>query len=92
MGFASALVTDTEHCYQCQSPYVDRHHCVPGIGRQASEKYKFVVPLCRFHHQGIHDGEEPELDMHLKQLSQRYYELHIGCRDEFIKEFGRSYL
>lgn len=33
-----------------------------------------------------------DIDTHLKQKAQEYYEENIGTRDDFIREFGRSYL
>ena len=36
--------------------------------------------------------ENAGIDKMLKQMAQRYYESHYGSRDEFVKEFGRSYL
>jgi hypothetical protein len=33
-----------------------------------------------------------ELDLKLKEMAQRYYEENYGTREDFIKEFGKSYL
>lgn len=33
-----------------------------------------------------------DIDTHLKRKAQEYYEENIGTRDDFIREFGRSYL
>lgn len=33
-----------------------------------------------------------EFDEHLKRQAQEYYEAHIGSRQQFIAEFGKSYL
>lgn len=33
-----------------------------------------------------------DIDDHLKRKAQKYYEEHIGTRDDFIREFGKSYL
>jgi hypothetical protein len=33
-----------------------------------------------------------EFDEHLKRQAQEYYEAHIGTREQFIAEFGKSYL
>lgn len=33
-----------------------------------------------------------DIDEHLKLKAQKYYEEHIGTRDDFIREFGKSYL
>ena len=52
-----------------------------------------MVYLCVEHHTGntgVHHNRE--LDLRLKRSCQRYYEKRIGMREEFIKEFRRSYL
>lgn len=33
-----------------------------------------------------------DIDEQLKRKAQKYYEEHIGTRDDFIREFGKSYL
>jgi hypothetical protein len=33
-----------------------------------------------------------QIDDHLKQMAQEYYENHYGSRESFIRTFGRSYL
>lgn len=33
-----------------------------------------------------------EFDESLKRRAQEYYEAHIGTREQFIAEFGKSYL
>ena len=33
-----------------------------------------------------------QFDEHLKRQAQEYYEAHIGTREQFIAEFGKSYL
>lgn len=33
-----------------------------------------------------------EFDESLKRQAQEYYEAHIGSRQQFIAEFGKSYL
>jgi len=38
----------------------------------------------------VHNNRE--MDLVLKQQAQKYYEEHIGTREQFIKEIGRNYL
>lgn len=71
---------------------MDVHHIFHGIGRKAADKYGYIAPLCRVHHSSLHDGKEQETDKILKQLAQWHFEENIGSREEFIQEFGRSYL
>ena len=40
--------------------------------------------------EGVHFNKE--LDTHLKEFAQEYYEEHYGTREDFRREFGKSYL
>ena len=82
-----------EYCVVCGSPYVERHHIFPGSSRRASDKFGYIVPLCRFHHtgdKGIHF--DPKMALWWKETAQAHFERHVGSREEFIRNFGRSYL
>ena len=91
----SIIVTDTEHCLICGAPYPEEHHCLYGTAnRPIAEKYHLTVPLCNKHHTG--SGESPHrnrvVDLCIKVLAQTVYENQIGTREQFRKEFGKSYL
>lgn len=81
-------------CVVCGSPYVQRHHVLYGTGnRKVSDKYGYVIPLCAEHHiggNGIHRNRG--MALHWMELAQQHYERHKGTRQDFIREFGRSYL
>lgn len=81
-------------CVVCGSPNVERHHVFFGTAnRKISEKHKYVIPLCRMHHtggNGIHRNRG--MDLRWKELAQQHYEKHMGNRQDFIKEFGKSWL
>lgn len=32
------------------------------------------------------------IDLEMKQVAQIFYEVNIGTREDFIREFGKSYL
>lgn len=93
----SILTDDLKHCYVTGSNNVAIHHVFPGTGRRKlCEKYGFIVPLePRLHNmsnESVHNNPNKGLDLQLKQESQRYFEKYFGSRQEFIKEFGKSYL
>lgn len=92
----SVFTDDMDHCIKTGSPYVHRHHIFYGPYRSKSEKYKFVVPLAYYLHEfekgSVHNNPNTGLDLELKQMAQTYYEEHIGTREEFRAEFGRSWL
>lgn len=70
------------------------HHVFYGSGRRkAADKRGYVIPLCMNHHtgaDGIHSNRGRALFW--METAQRHYEMHYGTREDFIKEFGRSYL
>ena len=90
----SMIVEDLEHCLICGSPYVHIHHVFYGTAnRKISDRMGLIVPLCQEHHTGntgVHFNME--LDLKLKRMAQEYFENHYGCREVFIRTFGRSYL
>lgn len=91
-------------CYLCRLFYersntqgLHTHHIYAGgtSGRRnKSDKLGMTVKLCPMHHnassEGVHFNKEN--DLILKQMGQQYYEAHIGTREEFIRDFYKSYL
>ena len=97
MKLFSVLQYDLSTCFVTGSTNVAIHHVFPGNGRRKKcERYGFVVALePRYHnmsHYSVHAVPNEGLDLQLKQLAQKYFEAHYGTRDQFINEFGRSYL
>ena len=94
MKLWSILTDDLEHCIITGSPNVAIHHVFGKSERKLSEKYGFLVPLRPDWHNmtpySVH--MDREFDISLKRQAQQYYELHYGSREQFIKEFGKSYL
>ena len=57
-----------------------------------SEKYGLILPLCMNHHtgaEGVHT--KPEKMLACKQMAQRKFE-EDHTREDWILEFGKSYL
>ena len=92
----SVLTDDMGSCYITHLGVVHIHHVFNGSRKKASEERGFLVPLHPTLHtygpDSVHMKPNQGLDLRLKQECQRYYEEHYGPREEFIKEFGRSYL
>ena len=59
-----------------------------------SDKYGLTVKLCPMHHNASNEGVHfnKENDLIIKRMAQEYYEAHIGTREEFIRDFIKSYL
>ena len=68
------------------------HHIFPGSRRRTSEKYGYLYKLTPMLHQELHDNPNKSIDLWLKQDAQKHFESHYGTREDFIREFGRSYL
>lgn len=84
-----------KECFICGTPMnLEEHHVFMGTSnRKQSEKHGFKVWLCHEHHtgnSGVHFNKE--LDLELKKLAQTYFEGHLGSRDDFRAEFGKSWL
>lgn len=83
-----------KQCYFCRKYGVQEHHIFYGTAnRKKSENRGFKVYLCQEHHtgnSGVHFDKE--LDLQLKKMAQEYYEQEIGSREDFRKEFNKSYL
>lgn len=90
----SVLTDDMDHCMFTGSNQIERHHVYGAYNRKRSEKYGFVAPLRPdLHPNGVHAGpQSKEVDVKLKMMCQEYYENHYGTREQFIKEFGKSYI
>lgn len=91
----TSVFTDNMDCCIFTGSYiVERHHIFGGANRKRSEKYGFVVPLRPdLHPNGVcFDRRNGDIDKELKKMAQTYYESNIGTREQFRKEFGRSWL
>ena len=90
----SVLADDLEHCIITGDSNIAIHHVFNGPNRHLSEKYGFLVPLRPDWHNmtaySIHMDQQ--FDESMKRKAQRYYEEHYGNREDFIREFGKSYL
>ncbi len=81
-------------CYICGTTLdIECHHVFGGAYRKKSEKYGYLRDLCARHHRT--SKHSVHMDMHLnyklRQECQREFE-QTRSREEFIKEFGRSYI
>ena len=80
-------------CIVCRKPATDLHHVFMGSGRRkVSDRFNYVVPLCRKHHDEIHAHPNTGLDLWLKQKYQRQFETEYGSHESFIELFLRSYI
>lgn len=91
-----SVLQDTKESYICGCMNcLEDHHIFFGISKKKhSENRGLKVWLCGGHHrngpQAVHRNRET--DLQLKEMAQTYYEQNIGTRQQFIVEFGKSYL
>ena len=88
----SAFTDDIEHCFVCGRPFPSIHHCMNKYDKKKAEKYGLILPLCVNHHtgaEGVHS--KPEKMLACRQMAQRKFE-EEHTRDEWIREFEKSYL
>lgn len=90
----SVFTDDMDHCYFTGSPCVERHHIFGASNRDRSEKYGYVIPLRPdLHPNGSCAGKDAKkIDKKLKDMAREHYLQNHGTLDEFIQEFGKSFL
>lgn len=77
---------------------VERHHVFHHTSKEHKlcEVYGFIAPLRKdLHPNGVHfrlTEETKKIDGFLRETCQKYYEEHIGTREQFMQEFGKNYL
>ena len=89
-----SIIQNEKFCYVCGTTYqLEEHHIFFGTAnRKQSELHGLKVWLCAEHHRGdsgVHFNKA--LDTELKQMAQAEFE-KTYTREEFIREFGKSYL
>lgn len=95
VGLYSVFTDNMNECIFTGAYNVERHHIFGGSNRDRSTKYGYVVPLRPdLHPNGVHADKRyaKKIDTWLKQQAQQHYEENHGTREEFIKEFGKSWL
>lgn len=86
----------SDGCIICGNPVTETHHVIHGSGRRKkAEKYGYTVKLCQRHHtgpDGIHQAKNRDYDLMLIRAAQRHFEKNYGTREDFIREFGKSWI
>lgn len=88
-----AVIIGTKiECAICGKPYpLERHHIYAGTRRRISERHGACVMLCHEHHRQAHLSSW--VSVYLKRKGQEALMQREGWTVEnFIAEFGRSYL
>ncbi|MCI8466855.1 MAG: hypothetical protein HFI08_01475 [Bacilli bacterium] len=87
----SVFTDNKDKCMLCGSTKnLTWHECFSGRNRQRSMKYRFIIPLCEYHHSTLQ--EDADFNQYWHDRCRDYFLEHYGDLDEFIKTFGKSYL
>ena len=91
----SIITNDMEHCFLCggcydyeKAPADDIHEIYQGRNRLNSIKYKLILPLCRYHHQELHNNQKKQNA--LKWYGQMMFEKNYPDLD-FLSIFHKNY-
>lgn len=90
------VLQDKKECFFTHTTIgLEDHHIFFGTAnRKLSEKRGLKVWLSSEYHRNgpnaVHKNRKT--DLQLKEMAQQYYEKHYGTRQQFIEEFGKSYL
>lgn len=91
-----SIISNDRECVVCGTTRgLHKHHVFYGsANRKKSEQYGCWVFLCGKHHNLSNEGVhyDKTLDRKLKVCCQEVWEQTYGDREQFIKEFGRSYI
>lgn len=88
-----------DYCLICGRPRTDVHHLVWGnANRSRADQDELTIPLCRQHHESMHNTKEMQIMSHI--AGQLFYERNLcatgvspdDARESFRKRYGVSYM
>ena len=94
----NSILQDKKECFKCKGiNNLELHHIFFGnANRKLSEREGLKVYLCVEHHRGnygVHGRYGKDLNIYLKRISQkRWQEYYNKTKEDFIKEYGKSYI
>ncbi len=87
----SIIQDDLNKCYFCNNKSQDWHELIKGTCRKKCIKYGLCVKICRTCHRRTE--EDIEFYKETRKIAQKkWQEYYNKSEDDFIKEFGRSWL
>lgn len=84
----SVFTNDMDHCYYCYNCRDDLHELLEGRNRLNSMRYGFVLPLCRKHHQELHNDFKRSNEW--KKVCQEYFESEYP-HEAWMRIFMKNY-
>lgn len=87
----SIVQKNKSKCYFCSNKAIDTHELIKGRSRKNCIKWGLVVYLCRECHRRTE--EDSKFYKETREMAQKIWQDYYNkSKEEFIKEFGRSYL
>lgn len=87
----SIIYTNKNVCWKCgKHGPTSEHHLLDGADRGAADRHGLFVYLCFSCHRSAHD--DPEVQREMQEYGQRVFEEKIGTREDFLKDFLKSYI
>lgn len=87
----SIIQDDLSKCYFCGKKSQDWHELIKGTCRKKCIKYGLCIKVCRNCHRRTEEDTGFYKDTR-KMAQKKWQEYYNKTEDEFIKEFGRSWL
>lgn len=87
----SILQDNLNKCFFCNNKSIDWHELLKGRNRKKCIKWGLCIKICR----GCHSKTEEDSEFYQKTriIAQKKWQgYYKKSKEEFIKEFGRSYL
>ena len=86
------LITEKGQCFSCgKQGYTHKHHIFGAANRDRSEAAGLYIYLCPACHQASHTNRK--IDLKYKRAGQMAWMVRNEKKtDDFIQEFGKSYL
>lgn len=95
-GYSPSILSNDKACFICGTTFnLHRHEVFGASNRNRSKRQGCWCYLCAPHHNlgnhAVHNDREEELK--LKRLCERkWIDVYNKTEDDFISEYGRSYL
>ena len=87
----SILQDNLNKCFFCNNKAIDWHELLKGRNRKKCIKWGLCIKICR----DCHSKTEEDSEFYQKTriiAQKKWQEYYKKSKEEFIKEFGRSYL
>lgn len=92
LDIAFQKLAEGKRCHFCQKPAGEIHHLITRSEKRHRWDKRNALPLCRFHHYGIHNGtfKSPEVEFEREGLREYLTKNNLIYR-EFLEAKAREF-